>query len=290
MARSGTTFLANLLNDHFDYGMGPEASFIPEFARRLRRFGNLDRDRNLHGLIHRVCKTEMLEIARRDYAPDERFDVTPELVSSKLSGRTYSHVVRAVLESVAELQKKTRAGCKYPMFWRYPNLIENLFGQDALYLWIVRDGRDAALSLMEQPWGQKSAYACALHWKQSMESLCRFRTSVPESRLHVIRYEDLVSNPESTLARVNTFVEGTLTDEQISAIGEQICSSSLSRNYDKWKRAMSRDEIRRFEAVGAPWLRDMGYQLTYSDPTASWFERARYSAEEFARRAMRALA
>ncbi|MFW6093134.1 MAG: sulfotransferase, partial [Pseudomonadota bacterium] len=107
VARSGTTFLADLLNEEFDHGMGPESSFVPYFARRLRRYGDLTHQANLHRLIEDVCACEMLEIARKEYPEHERFDVSPEAVIARTRETTYAAVVRGVFECVADFQGKS---------------------------------------------------------------------------------------------------------------------------------------------------------------------------------------
>ena len=75
-ARSGTTYLESIIDDWFGYGMGPEGTFVEDFARRLHKYGNLLEMRNLRRLVHDLSHCEMLEIVRNRWSEDTRFDTT----------------------------------------------------------------------------------------------------------------------------------------------------------------------------------------------------------------------
>src|SRR3546814_16661189 len=64
-ARSGTTILNNLLYRHFSYGMGPEGTFVAEWAKRLPRYGDLGADANLRRLVTEIAECRMMHIVRR---------------------------------------------------------------------------------------------------------------------------------------------------------------------------------------------------------------------------------
>lgn len=292
MARSGTTFVADLLHEEFDYGMGPEGSFVPHFARHAWRYGNLSRRRNLNRLVRDVSRCEMLEIARTEYPPNERFDVTEEELLGRITQPTYASVVRAVFESVASHQGRSRLGSKYPLYWRCPQLLEGLFPTVAKYLWIVRDGRDVALSLAKQPWGEKNPYACARNWVQSMENMVRFNKEVSSddaSRLLMVRYEDLMTKPLDSLRQLREFTNASVGDERLQALAERLAADGYAENFGKWQSQMDTDDLRVFEAVAGDWLNRLGYECHHTDPESNLLERMRFMVAELSRRARRAL-
>jgi hypothetical protein len=284
MARSGTSLLAELLFTHFDHGMGPEGSFIPEFFRKLRRYGDLQNPANLDHLVRDVARCEALEIARSTYPVGERFDVSPELILTNLGPPTYSGVVRSVLECMATAQGRSRLGTKLPMFWKHIELLEDLFGESARYLWIVRDGRDVALSLMKRRWGEKSVYACAHHWVRSMESLHQARQMLGNGRLLIVKYENLLTAPDGVIDSINEFIEAGLSVPSTQAIARQIRSGELANNHGKWQNEMKPDEVRIFEALASRYLDEWGYELASDHPQVSSLEHVRFSMQEWLRR------
>lgn len=290
MARSGTTLLAELLFKHFDYGMGPEGSFIPEFSSKLKKYGDLRKQANLNRLVDDVVRCEALEIARSIYPIGERFDVSRELILANLDQRTFSGVVRSVLRCMAALQGRGRLGTKLPMYWKHIDLLESLFGDSARYLWIVRDGRDVALSLMQRPWGEKSAYACARHWVRSMESLRQAMRKLGTDRLLIVKYEDLLTSSDEVIDSINRFIGSGLSAQRTHAIANKICSGELAKNYGKWRDKMSVDEIRIFEALASRYLDEWGYELASDHPHVSSLEHVRFTMHEWLRRLRHAVA
>lgn len=284
MARSGTSLVSELLFNHFDYGMGPESSFIPEFSRKLRRYGDLRDSANLQRLAEDISRCEALEIARSVYPIGERFDVSPELILARMTTSGFSGIVRSILQCMADAQHRGRLGTKLPMFWKHIDLLEELFGQSARYLWVVRDGRDVALSLMKQPWGEKSAHACARHWVKSMESLRRTRQTIQGDRLLIVQYENLLSSPGDVLGRINQFTGVGLTETEVEAAVCQIRSQLAAENHAKWRNEMTPDDLRIFEGLASAHLKEWGYEVATKCPRISGIEHARFIVQEWLRR------
>ncbi|WP_439816716.1 sulfotransferase family protein [Zavarzinia sp. CC-PAN008] len=79
---------------------------------------------------------------------------------------------------------------------------------EARILLVVRDGRDVACSLRQQPWMKLGARAgdpvadlrtCLLYWQARAEAGLAWRD---DAHTAVLRYEDLVADPEAALSRV----------------------------------------------------------------------------------------
>lgn len=290
MARSGTSLLAELLFRHFDYGMGPEGSFIPEFFKKLHRYGDLRDPGNLDRFIADVSQCEALEIARSTYPINERFDVSPELILANLSSPTFGGVIVSVLKCMATAQGRSRLGTKLPMYWKQINMLEELFGKNARYLWIVRDGRDVALSVMKRPWGENSVYACARHWVRSMQRLRQARKMLDNRRLLIVKYENLLTSPDEVIGSIDKFVGAGLRVPNMNAISGEIRLGELAENFGKWQNEMSVDEIRIFEALGSRYLDEWNYELTVNNPKVSSLEHVRFTTREWLRRLRQARA
>ena len=66
-------------------------------------------------------------------------------------------------------------------------VIEELF-PNAQYVYVIRDGRDVALSLRKIHFGPKNMYMAAEDWKETIAVGDRFAESLPEDRLTLARH------------------------------------------------------------------------------------------------------
>ena len=271
-ARSGTTFLNGFLFRWFDVGTGPEGQFVDRYYRRLGRYGNLSVPENLDRLIGEIARCDMLEIIRHRWPDDISFDVTPEKIHQNLLGSTYADVVHAVFRCVADGQDRSIVGNKFPGYWRNLDLLEKLFGDRALYLGIIRDGRDVALSTMRTPWGESNAYSCALNWRECALTTSRFGKKIDPNRFLLIRYEDVLTNPAGVTERISELLGVSLSPEAKAGAIDEARSSAAKHRLAKWKEGMSAPDRRRFEAVAGDMLAENGYELSLEAPSVSTAE------------------
>lgn len=281
-ARSGTTILNNLLYRHFSYGMGPEGTFVAEWAKRLPRYGDLSDDANLQRLATEIAGCQMLHIARHKYRRNP-FDVTPSMILARLRERSYAGVVYAVFECMAELQGCERVGNKNPDYgYQFP-LLQQLFPSQAKYLCIVRDGRDVALSILKTRWGLRSSYTAAKVWSNSLMALAAMQQQLGPERLHVLTYENLLRQPEETLERVRSFLGVPEEEADIDAAVAELTEGRRAANYDKWRQQMPARDLRLFEGVAGTMLKRHGYELSGNPAEINLRDRLLYETQELAR-------
>jgi hypothetical protein len=281
-ARSGTTILNNLLYRHFSYGMGPEGTFLADWAQRLPRYGDLGQSANLHRLVDDISHCQMLHIARHRYRRNP-FDVTPALILEKLREHSYAGVVCAIFECMAELQGCSRVGNKNPDYGLQFPLLDRLYPTQAKYLCIVRDGRDVALSILKTRWGLSSSYIAAKVWSQSLAALDQMQRQLGAERLHVLSYEDLLRSPRETLEGLRGFLGVPPGEAKIEAAAAEILEGRRAVNFDKWKREMSARDLRMFEGLAGPWLEKYGYRLSGNSTAVGWTDRLFYETKELGR-------
>ena len=261
-ARGGTTYLTEFLDDWFDYGMGPEGTFIRPLFERKARYGDLAEADNRRRLARDISKSEMMRILREDWPEDERIDVTPTAILQQVTEPTFAGVVRAALSAVAALRGKHRVGSKDPSFWTYWPVLHELFGDSARYVCIVRDGRDVALSLSQRPWGEKSAYLAAKRWVGYLDALEAMREVIGPDRLHVIRYEDFMADGTASVAFLERATGVALPDEQRARAIEAIDGNSYGKRLYRWKTEMAARDAAIFEGLAERWLSHFGYELS----------------------------
>lgn len=284
-ARSGTTYVNRLLDQWFDFGMGPEGSFVADVYRRRARYGDLEDPRNLDRLIDDIRRGAMLTIMRERWKPPHRVDVTADRIREATPERSLAGVIYGVFRSVADVQGRSRVGNKWPDYWRHLDTLDALFGARAHYLFVLRDGRDVALSTMQQRWGQKSFYACAKSWRACCDAVARFRGKHPDAHVLTLRYEDLLAEPGASWDALSAFVAAPPDADRRARFVAEMQANPLRDNSSKWRTRMSAEDLRVYEAVAGEALRAGGYDCVSDAPRVSAAERARFECSELARKA-----
>lgn len=153
---------------------------------------------------------------------------------------------------------------------------------DALFIHIIRDGRDIALSLTKMgglrplPWDKKRGLlATALYWEWMIRKGREHGRMVAPDYIEM-HYEDLVTKPRETLARLGEFLDHDLDYDRIQNTGIGRVSepnssfASESRNpgfnpVGRWKEKLSPEEVSLLEGLIGECLQEVGYPLTTSD-------------------------
>ena len=286
MARSGTTFLSALLSDWFDHGMAPEGRFIGQFAKRIRRYGTLNIDANFERLLHDISNVEMLEIIRHRYPSEHRFDVTPGHLKARLQERSLAGIVYAVFRTIADFQGKSRIGNKFPDYVFQLELLHRLFPNQARFLFLLRDGRDVWLSWQGQSWGKQSPYSNALRWTRTIDAVADFRQRQPTAPLHQLRYEDLLSRPETEIPDLENFLGFQLSQKSRQQLVAQIHNSKKRHNSFKWKTQMNTEALRVYNAVAHAHLQAHGYETEIEKPFLYWYEPISHCVHEIKRKVL----
>jgi sulfotransferase family protein len=285
-ARGGTTYLTNFLDDWFSFGMGPEGTFIKPLYARANKYGDLSQDKNLYRIAADISNSDMATIMRDIWPSDIQIDITPEIIIKHVKNRTYGDVVFATFAAVAELRGKENIGSKDPSFWTYWRLLDEMFGDRARYLCVVRDGRDVALSLFRKGWGEKSIYMAAKRWGGYLQNLEEMQKTIPAERITVIKYETVLTQPELAVSQLEMATNVPLTDSKKAAAIDAIRTNKLANNFNKWKTKLSERDAAIFESIAGKWLESYEYDLLGKKINVGLHERVFYQAQETWRKAI----
>ncbi|HET7352880.1 MAG TPA: sulfotransferase [Gaiellaceae bacterium] len=282
VGRSGTTLLRVMLDRSSEIAIPYESFFVTPLAHRHGSRPKLDEFLDDLGRFYQLYEWGIAEE-----------DVRPRL----REGMTTGEAIAAVFEVYAEHEGKPRWGDKTPLYMQHLPLLERLF-PDALWIHLVRDGRDAALSFLELPegfsgktWAQpRTAAQFAARWRMEIRSARRLGMHVGDRYLE-LRYEDLVAEPERELRRVCEHASLTWEPRLLEHdVAPEVSAMPEHRNLAQpptpglrdWRNQMSRDEAVAFEDVAGDVLSSSGYELLQPDaryPTARGrLERARFAA------------
>jgi hypothetical protein len=261
VGRSGTTLLRVMLDRNSELAIPDESFFVLPLAHRHR--GRVRAHAFMEDL-RRLPRLRELDLGADDIRPRLRDGMTP------------GAAIGAIFEAYADRAGKPRWGDKTPLYMQHLPLLERLF-PDALWLHLVRDGRDAALSFLALPpgfsggtWAQPRTVArFAARWRFEIEAARALGRRAGDRYLE-LRYEDLVSEPESELRRACEFASLPWQPEMLAYPGtvdvsklpeHQRLAQPPTPNVRNWREEMRREDALVFEQVAGDVLRDSGYGL-----------------------------
>ncbi len=280
--RSGTTLLRVMLDRHSQLAVPDESYFVPQLA-----------DRHLR----RVDPDEFVDDLRRLNTLTE-WDVPLDKVRVRLHDRmTIGAAIGAVYAVYAEERGKRRWGDKTPMYMQNLRLLERLF-PDALFVHLIRDGRDAALSFLAMPRGivtetwmhprTPAGFAC--QWRAEVAAARRLGGRVGGRYLEV-RYEDLVADVEPALRRICEFAQLDYEPALVDYAGnidvskkphQQSLRRPPTQGLRDWRTQMSPADAVAFERVAGDLLSELGYETSHEPDTAGRLRRSSYTARALA--------
>lgn len=261
VSRSGTTLLRVMLDRHSELAIPDESFFIPQLARRHGE--RPDRER----FVDDLRRVPVL----RDWGVD------PDAVARRLpDGVSLGDAIAAIYEVYAADRRKTRWGDKTPVYMQHLRLLERLW-PDAYFVHLVRDGRDAALSLLAMPEGV--ATRTWAYPQTAADFACQWATEVRAARLLArrvgaryveLRYEDLVRDPETSLRRVCDDVGLHYEPAMLDYAGQVDVSAKPHQQrlrepprpgVREWREQMASADALAFEAIAGDVLAELGYVL-----------------------------
>jgi hypothetical protein len=263
--RSGTTLLYNML-----LSSGGFAVYLAEsnvFNLLVPRFGDLSVRANREKLMNAWLDSKLFRASFLD-ARDIREKVTSECQNG-------GDFIRIVMGEMALTQGARRWADNSPEELLHASAIKKVL-PDALFIHMIRDGRDVSLSLDARPhkwvrpfpWDRKdSLLVTAVSWEWTVLEGRKQGKILGRDYLEV-RFEDLQADPRATLARIGSLIEHDLDYDRILKIGiGSVSKPNTSFKGDpgspvgRWKKKMSPEKLASVEGLVGPTLENLGYAL-----------------------------
>ena len=223
--RSGTTLLQSYLAAHPDIVSFPESHFFARLApyERWRRVIGLASPGSVHRfrqVLHRIGETDAdVRVPHRAF----------------LLGQYVRAFVR-VLDASARTRGASHWLEKTPRHLHSLDLIRR-YVRRAAVIHIVRGGRDVVASLYDvthrypEVWsGARSIDQCVDRWNEDMTITRRY---VERPGHFLVRYEELVRDPEAVLRAACTFVRVPFRPEMLEH--QQRAAAAIIRDHEPWK-------------------------------------------------------
>jgi LPS sulfotransferase NodH len=266
--RSGTNLLYDTLLSAGGFAI--YRGYLPIYETLLPHFGPIENSRNREKIVETWMKSEGFRRTGVDGA-----QISSELLAQCSNGGDF---IRIVMSKIAHSQSAPRFAVYDPDSVLHMSRIRREI-PNSLFIHIIRDGRDIALSLMKMegfrpfPWSRRARtlLETALYWEWIVRQGRQHGCHVPDDYIE-IHYEDLVTQPRAVLAKLADFLDHDLDYDRIQSTGlgrlRESNSSFLGDEKEtknpvnRWKEKLTPEQIVDIESLIGPSLEEFGYPLT----------------------------
>lgn len=271
--RSGTTLLYNML-----LSAGGFAVYLAEsnvFNMLGPRFGNLAVRSNREKLADAWLDSKLFRASFLD-----REQIREKILTDCQSEGDF---VRVVMGEMARQQGMTRWADNSPEELLHMLRIKRQI-PDAVFVHMIRDGRDVALSLDARPypwvrpfsWDRKnSLLVTGLLWQWMVNKGRAYGRQLGPDYIE-LHFEELNADPQGTLDRLGDFIQHDLNYERILRAGiGSVTEPNTSFKGDKnspvgrWTKKMSSERLAMFEALVGRTLKELGYPIATTAAASS---------------------
>lgn len=268
--RSGTNLLYDMLLS--SGGFAIYRGFLPIYKILIPKFGSMENRGNRKKILNTWLRSKGFR----------RTGLDAEQLSARIlnEARNGGDFIRIVMESVTEHQKAQRWAVYDPDNVLHVERVKRDI-PNALFVHIIRDGRDIALSLKKMggfaplPWdrGQTdSLVATSLYWDWMIRRGRQSGSQFPADYIE-IRYEDLIMKPHETLRQLGSFIDHDMDYDRIQRAGLGRLSETNSSFREegakeklnplgRWKERLAHEDVAAIESTVGNSLKDNGYELS----------------------------
>ncbi len=282
--RSGSNLIREMLNAHPNIS-APPAAQLPRVLTAYRpHYGDLSVDANMKRMIADA-------IAINQSHP-EKLDVKASVdeIFAAVKERSVWGVIATLYTLNTRDQGKSAWASKDNVLFDFAFAIKYSL-PDARFIYLFRDGRDYACSMRKVGTSSLHIYSIAKEWQKEQQACLQayftFRDGV-----YLLRYEDLVTNPEATLRKVCEFLDEPFNEQMLnyheggsaknlaaqSAFWENLSKPVMKTNFAKFKKELTPAEIALFESIAGRELTLLGYprmtEVPVGEPSTllrSWY-------------------
>jgi hypothetical protein len=266
--RSGTALLYDSLLSAGGFPIYQAAPFV--HTQMIQMSGDPAVPKNREKLLQLWLRSKAFR--RTGFAPD---DLRQEILEDCKTGGDFLRITMGELARRAGVQRWAVYDIDNIMHMR---VIKREI-PNALFVHVVRDGRDAAVSMEKQHNGrpllwarERGVFAWALLWQWTVRKGRRSGQKFPADYIE-IRYEDLVRDPRKTLSSLGQFLDHDLDYDRIqkTAVGRVSSPNTIWKDesnqekfspIDRWKSKLSQSQAAALEALIGGGLEEFGYPLT----------------------------
>lgn len=266
VGRSGTSMLMTLLNGHSKIAFTPETHFLRFYMADLEVQKQIEAKgvANFRRILEEDTYFQRLNIsAAKLLKPYQVGDLSFKL----------DNIYHDILQQYLQGKNKQIIGDKDPRYLDYLEVIKRIYPK-AKVIHIHRDVRDVVLSKTKAKWAAHRPF-----WLNAVISQVQMKEGRQNAKAcfgenyYELAYEDLVSNPNTTLTKLLGFLgldfeekmlDSTksaqeLVDESEMQWKDNTFQPILHDNTEKWRSQLTPFQIRTVEIICKEWFSTLGY-------------------------------
>lgn len=268
--RSGTNLLRLMLNAHSAIAVPHPPHIMKLFSPVVQHYGSMAADRNFRLLISDVCR--LVDLHTYPWG----IVLNREEVFSHSRDCNLLSIYFQLYDQYLAATGKRRWACKSTFMIEHVAQILR-YHPDARFVFMVRDGRDVAVSAKSSIFNHFHVFYSAQRWQREQRVGLEWLDKLPPEQIMLLKYEELIADPESTLRRLCGFL-GEAFEEQmleyhrsdeaqksgsLSVSWENTSRPVLRNNANKFRSQLSQREILLFEAIAHREMQELGYETDH---------------------------
>lgn len=270
--RSGTNLLRAIASTHPDIASPPPCGVVNLLAKRAYKYLMPTHPNHLDALIEDAILATQTHLNKWDITLD-RQDIRQRMPTPSFWG-----LFQALNEIYAGQKGCTSWLSKEPNLFVYIYEIV-LHMPNARFIYLVRDGRDVATSMLRGGVHEHHIYHAAHHWAADQRA-CLTALSDPllRNRAFMLKYEDLIAKPETCITQLMGFLgmhfdasqlefyksDTVLKHAQSSEFWKNLSKPIDAANHGGYRRELQPREIEIFESVAKQEMQLLGYALDHT--------------------------
>lgn len=267
--RSGSNLLRLILNAHSAIAVPHPPHILKYFSPLEASYPELSRPEHLRKLVDDVLGLLKVHIYPWEMRPD------PEKISATASPPNLLGIFFSIYDAYLAHSGKRRWGCKSTFMVHHIARVLHSCPQ-AKFILLVRDPRDVAVSSRKSLFSPFHPYFTAWLWRQQQLEGLHFHDTSGAGTCLLVKYEDLIEKPETTVRHICTFIEEqyepamlhfyqTRSAQKSAALSESwhnTGSPIQPTNQKKYRSGLRPAEVRLVERITGDLMKRLGYPLT----------------------------
>ena len=233
--RSGTTLLRLMLDHH------PDIAFQKEFEYAVEKIQQDGKFPPIYEYIEWLKTDRIFHI--------DGYEINPSY--------DYKTLINSFLKQKKNYDGKMLVGAT--IHYKF-DLIKYLW-PNALYIYLLRDGRDVARSIIQMGWAG-NMWTASRSWVEAESLWDSVKKKLKMEQWIEVRYEDLILDTDRVLQDICRFIGVKFSDRMYEYVEKSTYSKPDSKLIYQWKRKLTIQQIQLAEARMAEILLKRQYKLS----------------------------
>ena len=269
--RSGTNLLRIILNSHSSITIPHPPHILKNFFALEHLYSDLKNDSNFKNLIHDVVAT--VELHPHPWG----VKIDQDKIFHAIAERNLINIFFSVYDQYRESTGKKRWGCKSTFMINHVALIRQYYPR-AQFIYMVRDGRDVAVSAKKSIFNHFNIYYTAKLWKLEQQMGIYWLNKLSQENILLVKYEELLGDTENVIRGICSFLNEPYEDmlgyfktaeaKKTASISDDWRNTSkpiIRNNHQKYRDNLRKSEIELFEKIAASELNHFSYKTDFYD-------------------------